>query len=72
MLICPYCGQDVVWNVRLKSEPRVAFKMCFECDSIWRSAEPVSDEEGSNFESYMQEAGRAANWDDVERLSQID
>jgi Zn-finger nucleic acid-binding protein len=71
MRICPYCNQDIVWNVKLVSEPQVAFRMCFECDSVWRAGEAVSDEEGSNFEAYMHEIKRVADWDDVEKISQV-
>lgn len=69
MTICPYCSQDVIWNVQLSSDPRIAFKMCFECDSVWRPGELTSDAEGTNFESYMREIGREPAWDDVEKIS---
>jgi hypothetical protein len=69
MPICPYCGQDTVWEARLRSAPQPKFRMCFECDSVWRPGEAISDKEGTNFEEYMRELGRIADWHDVEKIS---
>ena len=71
MQICPYCYQDAVWNVRLSSDPSVTFRMCFECDSIWRPNERISDEEGANFEQYMQELGQKVDWNNLEKISEV-
>jgi|CZQE01.1.fsa_nt_gi hypothetical protein len=48
------------------------FGMCFECDSIWRPGEVVSDEQGVNFERYMLELGRAIDWGGVEKVSVVE
>lgn len=71
-MICPYCEQDVVWRVRLASARHCRFAMCFECDSLWRDNEVISDEGGTNFEQYMHETGQPVDWGDVEKLAPIE
>jgi hypothetical protein len=36
MLICPYCEQDDVWEVRLNDLERNAV-ICLECETVWPS-----------------------------------
>lgn len=72
MIICPYCGQDVVWRVRLISAPHYRFAMCFECDSVWKDNEAISEDSGTNFEQYMNEIAHPTDWTDIEKLSQIE
>jgi hypothetical protein len=46
--------------------------MCFECDSVWRPGEVITDEEGTNFEQYMMEQGHPADWNNVDKISIIE
>ena len=71
MKIRPYCGQDYVWNVRLETAPEFAFRMCFECDSVWREGEDVSDQQGANFEQYMTDLSLSADWKRLEKVSPV-
>lgn len=72
MKLCPFCQQDAVWRVRLKSSPDHRFSMCFECDSVWLEKQPVTDEAGTTFDKYMRELGRVPDWNDVEKLETIE
>ncbi|NLR74260.1 CPCC family cysteine-rich protein [Leeia aquatica] len=69
--LCPYCEQDAIWRVRLKAHPEYSFLMCFECDAVWDSHQPVSSESGSTFPVYMQSLGLIPDWN-VERLETVD
>jgi Zn-finger nucleic acid-binding protein len=71
MKLCPFCQQDAVWLVRLKSSPEHQFKMCFECDSVWTDNQVVSDQAGTTFDKYMQAMGRTPNWKDIEKITTI-
>jgi hypothetical protein len=71
MKICPYCHQDCVWFVRLRSVPEIRFKMCFECDSVWMQEQPVSDGAGSRFDTFMIQLGRPVDWKDVDRIGAV-
>jgi transcription elongation factor Elf1 len=68
MKICPYCEQDSVWKVILKTNQKFAFKMCFECDSVWRTNDLISDSTGSNFEALMNETNQPIDWTNIDRL----
>lgn len=68
MRICPFCHQDVVWLVRLRSALQHRFLMCFECDAVWQEDQEISDVAGTNFDHYMLGLGQAPVWDDVERV----
>jgi hypothetical protein len=72
MKFCPFCHQDVVWFVRLKTLPEHGFLMCFECDSVWLKDQPVSDQAGTTFDKYMQSLGRIPNWKDIEKSEMVD
>ncbi|SDT36249.1 hypothetical protein SAMN05216598_5260 [Pseudomonas asplenii] len=71
MKLCPFCLQDVVWRVQLKTMPEYHFLMCFECDSVWLEDQPVSDLAGTVFEKYMQSLGLAPGWKDIEKLEPL-
>lgn len=72
MKICPFCHQDAVWHVRLKSEPKHSFLMCFECDSVWLEGQTVSDQAGTTFDRYMESLGRNADWSDIEKEKPVE
>ena len=68
MKICPYCEQDAVWIIRLKSTPNTTFKMCFECDTLWDKDQLVSDESGTTFDKYMENKGAKPDWSVIEKI----
>lgn len=70
--LCPYCQQDVVWRVALKSDSSIKFRMCFECDSIWTDKEIISDASGSRFDIYMSALNRRPDWMDIVRLTKCE
>ncbi|KMT54817.1 hypothetical protein ACR52_15195 [Pseudomonas fildesensis] len=72
MKLCPFCLQDVVWRVRLKTMPEHRFLMCFECDSVWLEDQPVSDLVGTVFDRHMQSLGLAPDWKDIEKLDSLE
>ena len=61
MLICPYCKQDAVWEVRLKGLEQDAV-MCLECDTVWLAPNDVEYGKGLNFEDFMAGLGQKADW----------
>jgi hypothetical protein len=67
-VLCPYCEQDMIWDVRLKSDPGRHFKMCFECDSVWTATQKISDQEGSRFDTLMKTWGLSPDWNNIERI----
>jgi len=70
--ILPFCEQDAVWNVRLKSSPTHRFAMCFECDSVWLENQTVSDKAGTTFDKYNRELGIEPDWENIEKLDMIE
>jgi hypothetical protein len=66
-LICPYCGQDYVWEVLLTELDQQAL-MCPECDTVWLASGDVLNGTGQNFQDFMAARGRKANWGGVVRL----
>jgi len=72
MKICPFCEQDAVWRVRLKTKPQHRFLMCFECDAVWLEDQPVSDHVGTTFDKHMQSLGCEPDWQDIEKIEMID
>lgn len=71
MRICPFCQQDVVWRVRLRTIPEHRFAMCFECDSVWLDGQPVSDQAGTIFEFHAKSLARVPDWNDIERIEMV-
>lgn len=71
MTICPFCEQDVVRRVRLKSDQRVHFSMCFECDSVWLEGQAISDQAGTTFDKHMRSFSRVPDWEDIERIDKF-
>lgn len=69
---CPFCDEDMVWEVKLDSEPPRRFKMCFECDSVWTSDQSVSDQCGSRFDTLMKTWGLPPDWNAVERIKMVE
>jgi hypothetical protein len=69
-LICPYCEQDDIWEVRLKDLDQDAV-MCLECDTVWRAADDVAYGKGLNFEDFMAARGREPDWGGVLRLRKV-
>jgi hypothetical protein len=67
MKLCPFCEQDVVWLVRLRSAPHVEFKMCFECDSVWKPGQEITNQGGTTFEAHMKDLGLIPDWADIEK-----
>jgi hypothetical protein len=72
MKLCPFCEQDAVWRVRLKSCPVQSFAMCFECDSVWRDEQPISDQAGTTFDDHIRSLGMAADWEDLEKIGMVE
>jgi Zn-finger nucleic acid-binding protein len=72
MKICPYCQQDSVWRVSLKSKQNFFFKMCFECDAVWELSEAISESSGSNFEKLMGKIEQPIDWGNINKLELSD
>ena len=72
MTLCPFCQQDAVWHVRLKTMPKHHFLMCFECDSVWLENQPLSDQAGTTFDKHIQALERIPDWKDIEKLEMIE
>ena len=72
MKICPFCEQDTVWRVRMKTSCEQEFLMCSECDTVWLVDQPVSDQEGTTFDKYMLSLGVVPDWSDIEKLEMIE
>lgn len=72
MKICPFCHQDAVWRVQLKTASVHRFLMCFECDSVWLEGQTVSDQAGTTFDKHMQSLGRMPDWKDLEKVEMIE
>ena len=70
--ICPYCQEDAVWSVRLKSAPEHRFSKCFECDSVWMQDKEITDQAGTRFDVLMANLGRTPDWSDLERIEQME
>lgn len=64
MQVCPYCEQDYVQPVAIAGLPGF-FYMCPECDTVWTPCEAISDLTGQNYEDFMAERGRTADWSAV-------
>jgi hypothetical protein len=45
--------------------------MCFECDSVWLEAQPVSDQAGTTFDKHMRSLERTPDWKDIEKIEMI-
>ncbi len=70
MVKCPYCHQDDVWEIELRSTKRRAV-MCFECDTVWEIVADVKDGKGVRFEDFMSNIGLVADWKLAEKVRQI-
>ncbi len=46
--------------------------MCFECDSVWRDKQPISDQVGTTFDDYTRSVGIAADWKDLEKIEMVE
>ncbi len=71
MLICPYCEQDYVWKVRFIDLDLEA-SMCLECDTVWFGPNVVEYGKGSNFEDFMAERGKKADWTKIVQLNHLE
>lgn len=72
MKLCPYCQQDVVWRVRLKTSQEWQFSMCFECDSLWLDDQPVLNQVGTTFDKYAESLGLVPDWGRLEKLGVVE
>ncbi len=72
MKLCPYCLQDALWRVRLKSSHEPSFVMCFECDAVWCAEQTFSDQNGTTYDRYMRILGEAADWENLEKIEMIE
>ena len=72
MKICPFCEQDAVWRVRLKTISDMRFLMCFECDSVWLENQPISDQAGTTFDKHMLWLGLTPDWKDIDKLEMVE
>jgi Zn-finger nucleic acid-binding protein len=72
MKICPYCEQDAVWVVRLKSRPDTHFMMCFECDAVWLENQLVSAQAGTTFDKYVRTQGLEPDWSGIEKIEVVE
>jgi hypothetical protein len=70
MIICPYCGQDYVWIVRIGSDSTDR-AMCFECDTIWDTLDDFRIGNGCNSEKYMAEYGRRVDWKEIVKIEKL-
>jgi hypothetical protein len=70
MVVCPYCEQDYVWEVSIRDLPG-SFYMCLECDTVWLPSQDVKDGEGQNFEDFMTQRGRVADWKAITKIRRI-
>ena len=70
-VFCPYCKQDDIWEIRIPDLAGTAC-MCFECDTVWVSRSEIEDGKGQNFEQFMAEQGKIADWKSIEKVRKIE
>lgn len=68
-IFCPYCDQDVVWRIAFSGERKGVFThaFCFECDTIWEDGKKIDNLAGLNYETYMENSGKKADWTIIQR-----
>ena len=71
-VICPYCEQDIVWQITLDYSCDAIYCMCFECDTIWMPNESVIYGTGVNFELFMERQGKMPDWSKIKRIKPLD
>ena len=70
MVACPYCQQDYVWEVSINDLPGPLY-MCLECDTVWVAPQDIHDGKGQNFEDFMAQQGRVADWKAITKVKQV-
>lgn len=45
--------------------------MCLECDTVWLDPGDISDQKGQNFEDFMTQRGRPADWKVITKIKQV-
>ena len=70
--MCPYCQQDAVWKVKMRSTPTIVFTMCYECDAVWLDGAPITNKAGMTFDKYLKSLGRIPNWQDIQKVQVIE
>jgi hypothetical protein len=70
MVICPYCRQDYVWEIGIHGLTGPLY-MCLECDTVWEAPGDVSDSTGQNFEEFMVQRGRDADWKAISKIRRV-
>ncbi len=70
MLACPYCDQDYVWEVAIQGISGIVY-MCLECDTVWLNSRDIQDGKGQNFEDFMTQRGRVADWKAIAKVKWV-
>jgi len=71
-VICPYCEQDIIWQISLDYSYGAVYCMCFEYDTIWMPKESMIYGTGVNFELFMEQQGKMPDWSIIIRMKQLD
>lgn len=71
MIICPYCEEDGVWQVRIDGLGTETYCVCLECDTLWQPGEAVEYGTGRNFEGFMEARGQKADWAGIKKVKQL-
>jgi hypothetical protein len=71
MVVCPYCRQDYVSEISTRDLLGPLF-MCLECDTVWLASADICDQKGQNFEDFMTQRGRVADWKAITKVKQVD
>ncbi|MCR1870473.1 hypothetical protein [Longicatena caecimuris] len=66
-MVCPYCEQGNVVQVKIKRTGKKIY-ICDECDTIWLNGETISHFNGTGFEEYAKANGFQSIWTELELL----
>ena len=45
--------------------------MCLECDTVWVDSQDIKDGKGQNYEDFMTQRGRVADWKAITKIKQV-
>ena len=70
-VLCPYCEEDILWQIMLDHSDGEVYFMCFECDTIWMQADTVMFGTGTNYELFMKRHGKEPDWSIINKIKPL-
>jgi hypothetical protein len=68
---CVFCAQGPIYLVEIVPQQLGRFRICAECERMWKEGDPMDEGHAIDFISFMEQHHEKPIWSNLKKLSEL-